>query len=133
LKRKRFIKIMQSKGLQRNEAEKLAKELHKYVSDRVSYELVSRGTVTRYFRNCFTIKYSNHDAILMGTIIKKSPMYCRSEESGLAIDCINLPHESTINKYWLKAPFSESQLNMTSLHGNAPRPSDFEKLFPFCI
>ena len=66
MKRKRFIKIMQSKGLQRNEAEKLAKEVLSRIGEGLSYELISRGSVTKYPHNSFALKYSDYDAILIG-------------------------------------------------------------------
>lgn len=66
MKRKRFIKIMQSKGLQRNEAEKLAEEVCKRINEGLSYEIISRGSITKYPRNSFAVKYSEYDAILIG-------------------------------------------------------------------
>ena len=66
MKRKRFIKIMQSKGLQRNEAEKLAEEVCKRIGEGLNYELISRGSVTKYPHNSFAIMYSGYDALLVG-------------------------------------------------------------------
>ena len=46
--RHKFIKTMQSKGMQRNEAVALAKEVRKYKFRGYDYENVSEGSVAIY-------------------------------------------------------------------------------------
>ena len=62
--RKRFIKIMQSKGMQRNEAVTLAKKIRKNKSHGYNYENVSKGSVIIYGGGNHIVLLPNHYVII---------------------------------------------------------------------
>ena len=64
--RKRFIKIMQSKGIQRNAATMLAKEVRKYKYRGYNYKNVSEGSVTIYGGGNYILCLSNYEAVVIG-------------------------------------------------------------------
>lgn len=64
--RRKFIKIMQSKGVQRNEAVALAKEVRKHKKRGYNYKNVSEGSVTIYGGGNYIVLLSNYEAIVIG-------------------------------------------------------------------
>lgn len=79
--RHKFIKIMQSKGMQRNEAVALAKEVRKYKFRGYNYENVSKGSVTIYGGGNYIVLLSDYEAIIIGKYLTDKLNYVRAGES----------------------------------------------------
>jgi len=73
MKRKRFIKIMQSKGLQRNKANLYAKAIQKYCKDGLSYEIMAHGEVTILNDKCYFIEFKGSRAFLCSKVFRSPP------------------------------------------------------------
>ena len=76
--RHKFIKIMQSKGVQRNEAVALAKEVRKYKKRGYNYKNVSEGSVTIYGGGNYIVLLSNYEAIVIGKYLTDKLNYVRA-------------------------------------------------------
>lgn len=79
--RRKFIKTMQSKGMQRNEAVALAKEVRKYKFRGYNYENVSKGSVTIYGGGNYIVLLSDYEAIVIGKYLTDKLNYMRAGES----------------------------------------------------
>ena len=79
--RRKFIKIMQSKGMQKNEAVALAKEVRKYKFRGYNYENVSKGSVTIYGGGNYIVLLSDYKAIIIGKYLTDKLNYVRTGES----------------------------------------------------
>lgn len=79
--RRKFIKIMQSKGMQKNEAVALAKEVRKYKFRGYNYENVSKGSVTIYGGGNYIVLLSDYEAIIIGKYLTDKLNYVRTGES----------------------------------------------------
>lgn len=90
--RKRFIKIMQSKGLQRNDATRLAKKIGK--TRGLSFKFMSQGTVTDYGKDFFILKFSNYEAFICS----------RSQKPISRVAAYRSPPAISASKYLLAAP-----------------------------
>ena len=77
----KFIKTMQSKGMQRNEAVALAKEVRKYKFRGYNYENVSKGSVTIYGGGNYIVLLSDYEAIVIGKYLTDKLNYMRAGES----------------------------------------------------
>lgn len=75
--RHKFIKIMQSKGMQRNEAVALAKKIRKNKSRGYNYENVSKGSVTIYGGGNYIVLLPNHEAIIIGKYLTDKLNYIK--------------------------------------------------------
>ena len=95
MKRKRFIKLMQSKGMQRNEAVIFAEEVRKihFPFGNSAYEVFSHVTIERRYKNKFTLRIQNRYAFLSYFAIKKpSQAVIYFGDSG--------------DKWWLRSPIA---------------------------
>ena len=79
--RHKFIKTMQSKGMQRNEAVALAKEVRKYKFRGYDYENVSEGSVAIYGGGNYIVLLSDYEAIVIGKYLTDKLNYMRAGES----------------------------------------------------
>ena len=91
--RKRFIKLMQSKGMQRNEAVIFAEEVRNipFLSGKSPYEVFSHATIEGRYGRRFILQLKNRYAFLAYDAIKKhSQAVVYTGDSGY--------------KWWLRSP-----------------------------
>ncbi len=133
--RKRFIKLLMSKGVQRNQAAQIAKEVREYGVVGLSYKAASNGKIVGIGRNVkyalnlsiddfadFSVRRNRYGA-KKGIIYHEEYLKNRAA-TGLIVEKFNpyVDNEEDYKTkcYWLRSPCSENAFTTVSVIGVKP-------------
>lgn len=129
--RKRFIKLLMSKGIQRNEANQISRKVREYGGVGLSYKSVSNGEVRRYVNYiCYFVKMNWEDSLdfsrrrsqhspkrtnLLSDIMRlQESGFRKLDKTGIIVE-----YEPRKDGWWMRSPVS-SNMQAFSYTGVVP-------------